>query len=355
MAISSVIQIVIFSNRMNKSYKVTRFSEFNVELDLETDADVFDFVLKNPNGIYSGLFSKFDNITLKMNGKTIMKGNVDKIEYIDRDDDDYIQISGRDLCWKLVDNDALPTTMKNVQPKSYIEKKCKEYGIKCSAKKADIYDKLVIGCDESEISIFNNILLNSKQRVWFLIDTLYSGDWSMGKNPNHVFVMHTSNTGIPIKSFRLSEDGTEVKSEVRIYGSKDGSLELVGSSKNSYMNKIGIKKREVTRAYSDNASSKYKSIADKNIRNTFRDNTELTIEVRLDKNNVYMPNTTAQVINGRCGVNSTFFIKRVTYTKSVSNGSYATLVMIPADATFEKIWQSKGTSVTNTNALSKKL
>ena len=354
MAISSVMQIEIDSNRNGRTYRVYRFSEFNVELDLTTDADIFDFVLKNPKGIYSGLFSKFDNCRLKVNGKVVMKGNLDKVEYIDRDDD-YIQLSGRDLCWKLIDNDALPDTKENVNPKTYIQNKCKEYGIPCKVSKADKYDKLVIGCDESEISIFNNILLNSKQRVWFLIDTLYSGDWSMGKNPSHVFVMHTSNTGIPIKSFRLSEDGTEVKSEVRIYGSKDSSLELVGSSKNSYMNKIGIKKREVTRAYSDNASSKYKSIADKNIRNTFRDNTELTIEVRLDKNNVYMPNTTAQVINGRCGVNSTFFIKRVTYTKSVSNGSYATLVMIPADTTFEKIWQSKGTSVTNTNALSKKL
>lgn len=354
--VNSKIQIEISSNRMGKIYRVLRFSEFNVELDLETDADIFDFVLENPDGIYSGLFSKFDDIKLKMNGKTIMVGNIDKIEYIDTESNNYIQISGRDLCWKLVDNDAIPDTMKNVQPKSYITNKCKEYGIKCLAAKSEIYDKLVIGCDESEISIMNNLLLNSKQRIWYLVDTLYTGDWAMSKNPNHVFVMHTSTSGIPIETFRLSEDGTDVKSEVRIYGSaKDDGLKLVGSSKNSYMNKIGIKKRQVTRHYSDSASSKYKSIADKNIRDTFRNNTELTIKVRLDEKNVYMPNTTVQVINGRCGVNSTFFVRKVTYIKSVSDGSSATLVLIPADATFEKIWQSKGTSVTSTNKLSKKL
>ena len=64
MAISSSVQIEIDSNRTGKTYRVFRFSEFNVDIDLETDADIFDFVLKNPNGIYTGLFSKFDNCRL---------------------------------------------------------------------------------------------------------------------------------------------------------------------------------------------------------------------------------------------------------------------------------------------------
>lgn len=356
MSISSVVQIEIKSKRLSKKYNVHRFSEFNVELDLETDADAFDFVLRNPNGIYSGIFSKFDDCVLKVNGKEIMYGIVDKVEYIDIEDDNYIQISGRDMCWILIDNDALPDTIEKVQPKSYIEKKCKEYGLKCSVKKADIYDKLVIGCGESEISIFNNILLESKQRVWFLIDTLYTGDWSMSKSPKHTFVKHTSKAGIPIKTFRLSEDGTDMKSEMRVYGSDgDGGYDLVGTSKNKYMNKIGIRKRQTRRAYSDNASSKYASIADRDIRDTFRDNAELTIEVRLDRENVYLPNTTARVINGMHGVDSIFFIKKVSYTKSISSGSIATLTLIPADQTFEKIWQTSGTSVTTVSKASKNI
>lgn len=356
MAVSSVVTIEIDSVRAGRTYKVFRLAEFSVDIDLDTDADIFDFVLKNPNGIYTGLFSKFDPCRIKVNGTTIMKGNLDKVEYICNENDDYIQLSGRDLCWKLIDNDALPDTIKNVKPKSYIENKCKSYGIKHKISKADKYDKLVIGCGESEISIFNNILLESKQRVWFLIDTLYTGDWSMGKSPKHVFTMYTSETGIPIKSFRLAEDGTDMKSEIRVYGSDSkGSYELVGSAKNKYMNNIKIYKRETTRAYSENASSKYKSIADKDVRDSFRNNSELTIEVRLDKKNIYMPNTTAQVINGRCGVNSLFFIKKVTYTKSPTDGSNATLVMIPADTTFEKTWQTAGTSVTKLTTASKNL
>ena len=356
MAVSSIVTIDIDSKRTGNTYRVFRFTEFDVDLDLETDADAFDFVLKNPNGIYSGLFSKFDDVRLKVNKKCILKGNIDKVEYIDVNDDNYIQISGRDKCWKLIDNDALPATKENINPQEYIKSVCKEYGIKCKISKADTYDKLTIGCGESEISIMNNILLESKQRIWYLIDTLYSGSWKMGKSPKHVFVIHTKTTGIPIKTFRLSEDGTDMKSEVRVYGSDgSGGFTLSGTSVNKYMKKAKIVKREVTRQYSDNASSKYQSVADRNIRDSFRNNQELIIEVRLNKNNIYMPNTTAQVINGHCGMNALMFVKKVVYRKTVDGGSVAELTLIPADTTFNKTWQTKGTSVTKLTKLSKKV
>jgi len=356
--IKSVFKIRIDSNRMGRTYEVFRFSEFNVDLDLETDADAFDFVLKNPGGIYSGLFSKFDNVRLYLNGEKIMTGNLDSVGYITTGSDNYIKLSGRDLCWKLIDNDALPDTKESVDPKKYIQDKCKEYDIKCVISSADTYEKLTIGCGESEMSIMNNILLESKQRIWYLIDTLYSGEWSTGKSPKHVFVMNTKETGIPIETFRLEEDGTDMKSEIKVYGSDShGGYNLTGTSENKYMKKLGIDKRETTRQYSDKASSKYKSIADKSVRDSFRNNQELTIEVRLDKDKkyVFMPNTTAQVINGWVGMNALMFIKKVSYTKTVDDGSKATLVMIPADTTFEKTWQNAGTSVTKVTKAAKEL
>lgn len=356
MAVNSAIQIEVDSRRTGKTYKIFRYSEFNVELDLETDADIFDFVLKNPLGVYTGLFSKFDHCRIQINNNTVLVGNLDKVEYICRDDDDYIQLSGRDLCWKLIDNDALPDTKSNVQPKTYISGKCAEYGIKCVTQTADVYEKLTIGCGESEISIFNNILLESKQRVWYAIDTLYTGSWDMSQEPKHTFTMYTDKRGIPIKSFRLVEDGTEMKSEMRVYGSSSGGgHSLIGTSTNAYMENIGIKKRQTRRAYSEKASSKYKSVADKDIRDTFRDNNELIIDVRLDNDNVYMPNTTARVINGRCGVDNIFFIRKVVYTKSPTGGSTAIITMIFADSTFEKTWQANGTSCTNFVSTSKKV
>lgn len=43
------------------------------------------------------------------------------------------------------------------------------------------------------------------------------------------------------------------------------------------------------------------------------------------------------------------------YTKTLDDGSIATLFMIPADTTFEKIWQNRVNSVTNLNRLSKEV
>ena len=54
-------------------------------------------------------------------------------------------------------------------------------------------------------------------------------------------------------------------------------------------------------------------------------------------------------------MNALMFIKKVSYTKTVDDGSKATLVLIPADTTFEKTWQNKGTSVTKVTKAAKNL
>lgn len=358
MAIKTKMSIQIDSSRTGKSYDVRRFTEFNVGSDLETDSDSFDVVIKNPNGIYTGLFSKFDKCAIKINGNKIMSGNLDKVTYIWTGDDDYIQITGRDMCWKLVDNDALPDTLQNIVPKTYITKKCNEYGIKSSCSDgADIYDKLVIGCGESEISIMNNILLESKHRIWYLIDTLYSGTWSTDLKPSHTFVRGNTASGVPITKLTLDEIGTDMRSEVMIYGSNDdGTQKMVGKSTNAYMIEKGIHKRQIRRSYSDKASSKYTSVALKDVRDNFRNNILLTLVVRFDGNNVYMPNTTAHVIDPVTGINSVLFIKKVQYSKILNMGSSVTLTMIPADTSFEKLWNSTtSNSITSLNKLSKEM
>jgi hypothetical protein len=354
------MSIEIDSTRTGRKYDVRRFTEFDIDLDLDTDADIFDLVVKNPDGIYTGIFSKFDDCKLKVNNGTILVGNLDKVEYIWTGSDDYIKLSGRDLCWKLVDNDALPDTLENIVPKTYISNKCREYGIKSScASDSDIYDKLVIGCGESEISVMNNILLESKHRIWYSIDTVYTGEWYTGINASHTFVRGINNIPnvIPIKRLTLSEDGADMISELRIYGSNDdGTQKMVGKSTNPFMIARKILKRKTRRSYSDKASSKYTSVALKDMRDNFRDNIILTIAVRMDGKNIYLPNTTARVIDAITGIDSVFFIKKVQYSKTLDGGSTVSLMMIPADSTFERIWASSTTnSVTRLNKLSKEV
>lgn len=354
MATGTDITIEIDSRRCQRTYEVVRFSEFDVKLDLETDADAFDLVAENPNGVYTGLFCRFDNCRLKVNGQTICVGAIDSVTYHISPVKDYIQLSGRDLCWLLVDNDALPDTYENVNPKSYIEKKCAAYGIKCSVANADIYEKLVIGCQESEISVINNMLLDSRQRVWFSVDTLYTGDWNTSANPSRVFSMSTSVQGIPIENVQYKEDGRDMVSRLLVYGTDgEGGQKVQGQYDNQFMISRGIRKREVRRYYSDSAASKYTSVAERNVRNKFRDDTQMTITVPIKA--VYLPNTTAQVIIDRLGINHTFFIKAVQYVKD-DGGSKAYITLIPADPAFEQLWNSQtAITLTNFTPLSSKL
>lgn len=353
--VSSNITIEIDSRRCSRTYEVLRFSEFDVSLDLETDADTFDIVAENPNGVYTGLFCRFDNCRLKINGKEVLHGNLDSVTYYISGNKDYIKLTGRDLCWLLVDNDALPDTIEGLQPKKYIEHKCASYGIKCNVSDADVYDKLVIGCEESEISIMNNILLDSRQRIWYSVDTLYTGFWATGANPSYVFVMSTSHKGIPIMSVEFKEDGTDMIAKMLVYGSDgEGGQKIMGQYDNQYMINKGIKKRSVKRHYSDSAASKYTSVAERNVRDKFRDDTELTISVPIEA--VYMPNTTAQVVIDRLGINAVFFIKSIQYVKGIDDGGKAMIRLIPADSTFEKLWNSStAISLTNFTKLSSKL
>lgn len=353
--ISSNITIEIDSRRCGRTYEVCRFSEFDVSLDLETDADIFDIVAENPNGVYTGLFCRFDNCRLKVNGRSILTGNIDSITYYISGTKDHIKITGRDLCWLLVDNDALPDTIEGLQPKKYIEHKCASYGIKCNVSEADVYDKLVIGCEESEISIMNNILLDSKQRIWYSVDTLYTGSWATNASPSHVFVLSNNKSGIPIMNVQFKEDGTDMIAKMLVYGSdSDGNQKIMGQYHNQYMISKGIKKRSVRRHYSDSAATKYTSVAERNVREKFRDDTELTITVPIV--DVYMPNTTAEVHIDKLGISAVFFIKAVQYVKGISDGSTAMITLIPADSTFEQLWNSStAISLTNFTELSSKL
>lgn len=332
------------SSRLGGWYEIHRFTDYSIDLELETDADAFSFTLLNPNGVYTGLFSKFDDITIEIDKNPIMMGRIDCVEYSWDIGGCKIRVDGRDLMAALVDNDAIPGTKKNVKPSTYISDKCSEYGIKSSVDSSiDTIEQLVIGCGESEISIINNIVMDSRKRVWFDFDTLYAGNWNDKAEPTYLFTRGVKDRpGIPIKRFTLREDGTDMKSEIKIYGStNDGAEKVVGTATNSYMIDRGIKKRMVKRSSNNDSVSKYSSNALRDIRDSFRDNVEIEIEVKTGTGGLILPNRTAQIIDTVTKVNAVFFIVGVSYRKDINNGSITRVTMIPGETAFDVIWNSQ--------------
>lgn len=344
------------SSRFGGWYEVHRFTDYNIDLDLETDADAFNFTLLNPNGVYTGLFSKFDDVTIEINKKPVMKGKIDCVEYSWDTSGCKIKVNGRDLMAALVDNDAIPGTHNNIKPSTYISNKCGEYGIKANVDSSiGNVEKLIIGCGESEISIINNIVMDSRKRVWFDYDTLYAGDWDDKAQPTYLFTRGIKDRpGIPIKSFVLREDGTDMKSEIRIYGStNDGAEKVVGTATNDYMINKGIKKRMTKRSSNNDSVSKYSSNALRDIRDSFRDNVEIEIEVKTGHGGIIVPNKTAQIIDTVTKVNAIFFITSVTYSKSINSGSITKIRMIPGENAFNVIWSSQASTAGSFTGTSK--
>lgn len=342
----SEISITVTSARYSASFKVDRFREYRVDIDLESDSNGFDFVVKNPLGIYTSLFGRYDEVDIILNKVPVMKGRIDIVEYQWDDDDNYIHISGRDMAAPLVDNDAIPQTKQNVKPADYIKERCSEYGIsKTKIDDIPIVDKLIIGTGETEISIMNNLLLDSRKRLWLIYDTMYSGDWSTDAAASYIFSRGGVGGGIPIKQLRLIEDATEQLSEVIIYGSMNsGENKVVGKAQNDWMIGAGVKKRKVKRSYNNDAVSKYASSALRDVRDGFRDNTSVELKVRTPETTVILPNKTARVIDQSITkMNSTFFVKSVSYTKDLTSGSNTDVVLVLGDSTFDVLWGGQGT------------
>jgi len=351
MSYDTVTKLTIMSRRMGQLYEVHRFREYRIDTDLEMDADGFNMVFMNPNGVYTGVFNKFDEVILSINDINVLRGHIDSVEYIWDDSESVIQIIGRDMCGILVDNDAIPCTKNNVKPADYIRNKCIEYGIpKYNIGTASVVEKLIIGTQESEISIMNNILMEDRKRIWMIYDTLYMGDWNTGAQPSYYFTrgVPQDKAGTPILRLSLKDNGTDTKSEVKIYGSmSDGTEKVVGTATNDYMVSKGIKRRMVLRSSNDDSSTKYASNALRHVRESFRDGIELQIVVRTGKH-VIIPNTTAHVIDMVTKTNSVFFIKSVTYSKSIDSGSTTTVTMVPGDTSFDVIWKNQGSGTTGT-------
>lgn len=338
--------LLVNSSRLGGVYECHRFREYRIDLDLEVDSNGWDFVFKNANQVYTSLFSRFDEIEVYIEDKPVIKGRVDRVEYSWDDNDSTIHVSGRDMAAVLVDNDALPQTRQNVKPHDYIAEKCKEYGIpKWQLDDSiEVTDKLIIGTGESEISIMKNILLESRKRMWFLWDTVYVGDWSTDAQISYLFTRGRPDLGgTPIKSLKLTEDGTTEVSELIIYGSTNsGENKVTGTAQNDSLISRGIKRRHTKRSYNNDAASKYASSAVRDVRDGFRDNTTVEIKVRTTKD-LILPNRTARVIDSVTQIDTTMFIKSVTYSKDATNGSETTITLVLDDKSFEILWAGQGT------------
>lgn len=340
----SDIELYIHNKIRNKTYKIKKFIEYRVDIDLESDADGFQIIFPNKDGEFNRIVNRFDEVDIKLNGKNLLNGVVDKFTESIGSTNHNITVTGRDGAAVLLDNDALPDTISNVKPVSYISNKCKEYGIRYKAlDNVSPTKELIIGTGESEISVMSNLLVQDRQRLWFMYDTLYSGKWSTNVKPSYTFTRgKTGISGIRIESLSYTEDGKDMKSEMRIYGSVNNSSEKVmGVAKNDYLVSKGIKRRSTKRSSNNDSSTKYSASALEDVRDSFRNNITVEIEVYTDSN-FFIPNTTARVVDKLTGIDGTYFIKSVSYMKSVDSGSIATIIMIPDDPTFDVIWKNQG-------------
>jgi len=348
----------IWSRRDGGPYRVNLFHEYSIDADLETDSDQFHIYVNNPRGVYSCIFNKYDTVSLYVMNEEIMHGRVDEISYIGDDSGNMMEIVGRDDLSLLIDNDAIPCTINNVDPYEYLKKKCVEYKLTLDPKdqsprvklfgdKIPSVEKVVIGTNESEMTVLNNMLADGNKRIWQDGAWIFLGDWYTYRTPEFTFVRGDANIdGIPINTIKVRDSGIGVKSEVLIYGTMDdGKQKVLGTAKNPDGGSFydGIPRRMVMSSYSNDKNTKYSGSAERKARDAFKDGLQITITCNPQRmTKPVWINKTARVVDTIIGLDATFFIRAVNYTKSIITGSTCTVTMVPDDATAEILWQNIG-------------
>ena len=347
----SNILIRVYSVRLGGMYQCHRFKSYDIDLDMETDADQFTLVFENPNSVYTGLFSKFDKIEIYLNDLShpLMCGRVDKVTYEWDSNGNTITVVGRDNAAVLIDNDAKPTTRKQVKPASYISERCAAFGLKSSIKcSPETIDELIVNTGESEWAVMESLLSDENYKMWFDFDTICVGEWNTNASPSYNFTRGVGDTGIPIESLSVVEDGTNVKSQINIYGSiKNGKQAIIGTAKNDKLIAQGITKLKTKTLNNTGTASRRTKNALNDVQNSLRDSDEVIITIKT-RDNLVKPNRCAVVVDSVSKINASMYIYKVTYKKSLGSGSITEIHMIPDDATKKIIWNGQGSKSNST-------
>lgn len=341
MAIAENLQKVsanIKCRRKNATYKFTQFVEYQITVDLEEDnTGSFKFSIGNVRGKYSGFITMFDTIVIYVGSTKLMTGIIDKVQYKFDNSDCIIVIEGRDISWKLTDNSATPVkkgekTKSDV--KSYIKTKLKARGITGGITKSSIpkYKGLSVGCNESELNVFQNLLADTKFRCWTLKDVFYVGEWNTSGK-----AVATLNQ-ISIESATVTLDGKEVVTQITCYEqTKKGGYKKKEKITNKYAENI-VKKQITHKKYSEGSSSSLKNSGLKKMKEAYLSSLEIELKIK-PTTTIILPNSCVNVVIPRLGINTKMFVKRVEYFKDFDTGTEINLTLIPSDVSYTTMYK----------------
>lgn len=331
--------VEISCRRKGKTYKFTNLVEFQVTIDLDEEVcGSFSFSLSNNKGQFSGWISMYDAVRLFVNGKLVMVGNVDKVEYKYDNSDNIIVVEGRDRSWKVADNCRTPK--KGNKKKKYNVKKefknmCKRWSMNCVITKVAVppYKALTVGCNESEISVMANCLADTDFRVFYLVDKLYLSKWNLNANASYTINYDA------IEEATITEDGKDAISEIRVYQStKAGGYKKKSTIKNKYLTARGIKKIKTHRKYSEGSSTKMKTVGLKRMREGYMKSCEMKLKIRPSSGVVLLPNVCVNINIPKLGITQKMFVRKVEYLKDFDKGTSMELTLIPSNTSYTSMW-----------------
>ena len=113
---------IIINKKTNKKYKINLFKQYIIDQSVDIPADYFSFIVGNYNSEISNAISAGDEVNFYINNELVLNGLIDELDVILNTDTNDVEIIGRDKTSILLDNDAIPATLYNMDILTYLKK-----------------------------------------------------------------------------------------------------------------------------------------------------------------------------------------------------------------------------------------
>lgn len=316
-------EIKLLVTTQKGTYEIVRFKSYDIDLSIDIPADRFTVEIGNPTFEYSNLFDYGDRVKVIKGGQQILSGIIDDV---DDDDDDggVLLIDGRDTSLLLLDNDAVPTTLYNVDLNGLARHFATPYGLfGFDVEPGDKIGKLPITGGQIEWDVLNGEAFKQGKRVWTRPDdTIVVKKINYQQAPSYIFERGATVPGsVPIQSGKRRRSGANRRSEVWVRSYNGDSI--THKAVDSTMKTRGLTRRRVL----DVSDAKDQAETIKRANEALEQSKVGSWEyiAQLHGKHLIEIDKTARVRDDRYGIDEVLYIVGVNYKKDAQGGSRTTV------------------------------
>jgi prophage tail gpP-like protein len=309
--------IVIRVVTKTHTWEINRCLEYDIDLAMDIPADHFNLSIANPKGGYAMLFDEGDRVFVSVDGEEVLSGIIDDIDDEFSREGTLLILDGRDTSLVMVDNDAFPVRLYNINLLDLAKHFGKPYGyFSYAGDPGKKISELAIKPGEREWDVLEREAQKQGKRLWMeASDTITTGIPNYEADSSYVFSNQEVEGAISYEKLKRKRSGSGRLSEVYVHHFDSRKKTI---RKDDTLLERGFVRRRVTEEDAKDANKVADDLLNQSKVGSFE------LELRINGTRLIQHNRIATVIDDRLKINDRFFIVGVNYRKG-KTGTYTTV------------------------------